>query len=200
MVRGRLAGLLALAALSAVLALVAAPGGRGAPPAGANCEAVGGGSICHFSDPDSYGPVDTGISCGSGQSAFDIFDQGINNGRGTAWFDQNGDLTKITTEDIYSFGQWSNPLTGATVSYTQHNVSTFDLAVPGDITSATWTITGENIYRAPTGAPVLISVGRQVFNFDQSQLISSHGPNAFIRAFYLGDPSAFDQICAALGV
>jgi hypothetical protein len=45
---------------------------------------------------------------------------------------------------------------------------------------------------------VLQAVGRQVFNFDQSQLISSHGPNAFVAAFYEGDPHAFDKICAAL--
>ena len=73
------------------------------------------------------------------------------------------------------------------------------LAVPGDFTSDIVTITGENIYRAGTGAPVLLAVGRQVFNFDQSQLLSSHGPNAFVAAFYEGDPHAFDQICAALG-
>ena len=42
------------------------------------------------------------------------------------------------------------------------------------------------------------AVGRQVFNFDQSQLISSHGPNAFVAAFDEGDSHAFDQICAAL--
>jgi len=191
-------GFLMLATLCGFVALVAAPAGFGAPPPGVACHTVGAGTICQFSNPDSYGPVDTGIVCGSGQDAFDVFDQGVNNAHGTAWFDQNGDLTKVTTENIYSFGQWSNPLTGAVVPYTQHNIETFELAVPGDIASATWTITGENIYRPSTGAPVLIAVGRQVFNFDQSQLISSHGPNAFVAAFYLGDPGAFDRICAAL--
>jgi hypothetical protein len=118
---------------------------------------------------------------------------------GTVWFDENDNLTKVTDKDVYSFGQWSNPLTGATVFDTQHNEETHVLAVPGDFTSDTVTITGENIYRAGTGAPVLLAVGRQVFNFDQSQLLSSHGPNAFVAAFYEGDPHAFDQICAALG-
>jgi hypothetical protein len=43
------------------------------------------------------------------------------------------------------------------------------------------------------------SVGRQMFTFDLSELLSSHGPNAFVDAFYENDPHAFDQICAALG-
>jgi hypothetical protein len=71
--------------------------------------------------------------------------------------------------------------------------------VPGDFTSGIDIITGENIYRTPTGQFVLLAVGRQVFTFDQSELLSSHGPNAFVAAFYENDPHAFDQICAALG-
>jgi hypothetical protein len=46
---------------------------------------------------------------------------------------------------------------------------------------------------------VLISTGRQVFNFDMSELISSAGRNGFIAAFFHGDATAFDQVCAALG-
>jgi hypothetical protein len=59
------------------------------------------------------------------------------------------------------------------VSYTQHNEQTYDLAVPGDFTSATFTITGGNIYRSSTGKHVLLAGGRQVCNFDQSQLIQA---------------------------
>jgi hypothetical protein len=170
-----------------------------ARPQGFTCNTVGGGTICHFSHAEAYGPLDTGIVCGSGVSAFDIFDQAVLTESGTVWFDKSDNLTKLTDKDVYGFGQWSNPITGAAVSYTQHNQETFVLAVPGDFTSAIDTITGENIYRAGTGAPVLLAVGRQVFNFDQSELLSSHGPNAFVAAFYEGDPHAFDQICAALG-
>jgi hypothetical protein len=172
--------------------------GSAARPEKFSCHTVGGGTICQYSHVEAYGPLDTGLVCGSGAGAFDIFDQAVLNESGTVWFDENDNLTKVTDKDVYSFGQWSNPVTGTTVSYTQHNEEAFVLAVPGDFTSATDTITGENIYRARTGAPVLLSAGKQVFNFDQSQLISSHGPNAFVAAFYEGDPHAFDKICAAL--
>jgi hypothetical protein len=50
--------------------------------------------------------------CGSGAKAFDIFDQATLNEYGKVWFDQNGNLTKLTDDDNYSFGEWSNPVTG----------------------------------------------------------------------------------------
>jgi hypothetical protein len=190
--------LVVLAGCCGLLALSFVSAGSAARPEKFNCHTVGGGTICQYSHVEAYGPLDTGLVCGSGAGAFNIFDQAVLNESGTVWFDENDNLTKVTDKDVYSFGQWSNPVTGTTVSYTQHNEETFVLAVPGDFTSATDTITGENIYRARTGAPVLLSAGRQVFNFDQSQLISSHGPNAFVAAFYQGDPHAFDKICAAL--
>jgi hypothetical protein len=107
-------------------------------------------------------------------------------------------LTRRRLHDNYTFGEWSNPLTGKVVSYTQNNLITDVLAVPGDFTSSTQTVTGENIYRAGTGAPVFIATGRQVWNFDESVLISSAGRNGFVAAFFEGDSTAFDALCAAL--
>lgn len=170
-----------------------------ARPQGFTCHTVGGGTICRYSHVEAFGPVDIGIVCGSGADAFDIFDQAVLTESRTFWFDQNDNLTRFTDKDVYSFGQWSNPLTGDVVPYTQHSVQTIVWAVPGDDSTATNTFTGENIYRLPTGKFVLQAVGMQVFNLDQSELFSSHGPNAFVDAFYQGDPHAFDQICAALG-
>ena len=85
-----------------------------------------------------------------------------------------------------------------TVNYTQHNVETDVLAIPGALTSSTQTDTGENIYRTGTGVPVFIATGRQVFNFEGSELLFSAGRNGFIAAFSQGDTTAFDQVCAAL--
>jgi hypothetical protein len=161
--------------------------------------ATGSGTICRADVPFSYGPVDTGITCGSGTGAFDIFDTGVAVENRTRIYDQNGDLTKRVVDIRYSFGQWSNPLTGAVVSYTEHGVETYVLAVPGVPKTATLTITGENMFKAGNGAPVFIAAGRQVFNFDMSELYSSAGRNDFIAAFFQGDTDAFDAACAALG-
>ena len=191
--------LVLLAGLCALLALFVVPVSSATRTEGFSCQPVGGGTICRDFIVERMGPLDTGIACGGGAGGFDIFDQFVDNQTRTVWLDENGNPTRFTDHDVYSFGQWSNPLTGDVVPYTQDNVADFVLAVPGDFTTATQTVTGENIYRLPTGKFVFQAVGMQVFNWDQSVLFSSHGPNGFVDAFYENDPHAFDQICAALG-
>jgi hypothetical protein len=176
------------------------PVGSATRQEGFSCQPVGGGTICRDFLVEVKPLEEQDIVCGSGAGAFHVFDQFVDNQTRTLWLDENGNPTRFTDHDVYSFGQWSNPLTGDVVPYTQHNLETIVWAVPGDDTTATDTITGENIYRLPTGGKfVLQAVGMQVFNIDQSELLSSHGPNAFVAAFYEGDPHAFDQICAVLG-
>jgi hypothetical protein len=193
--------LVVLAAFCGLLGLaVVVPVSSAATPKDYSCQTVGGGKICRWSHVEVRGPEKQDIVCGSGAEAFNVFDQFVDNESRTWWWDENGNLTNYTDHDVYSFGQWSNPLTGDVVPYTQHNVENVDFSVPGDVNNATNTFTGENIYRLPTGGKFLLqAVGRQVFNWDQSVLFSSHGPNAFVDAFYENDPHAFDQICAALG-
>jgi hypothetical protein len=203
---------LVVAAASGVIATAASAGvvlaatGRAAadtslnppPPDFLTCKAVGSGTICDGTRTISYGPDDSGLVCGSGASAFDIFDSGTFNQYAIRYYDTEGNLTRRRIHDYYTFGEWSNPLTGKVVSYTQNNLITDVLAVPGDFTSSTQTVTGENIYRAGAGAPVFIATGRQVWNFDESVLISSAGRNGFVAAFFEGDATAFDALCAAL--
>jgi hypothetical protein len=191
--------LLVVAGFVGLLALfVVAPLSQARPPVD-RCQAVGGGgTICRTSDVITMGPDDTGFVCGSGADAFDIFDQSVHNEAVTEWFDENGNLTYREDHDVYSFGQWSNPTTGATVPYTQHNVEIDRFPVPGDFTTATITFTGENIYRPTTGPPVLMEVGQQVFNFND-ELLYTHGPNELIGFVYGLDPHGLDGICAALG-
>lgn len=193
----------------AATALTAGPASAGpptpqtlTPPPSSDytCSPDGNGTTCRAADLDvAYGPSDNGISCGSGSTAFDTFDQGFLSERKTRWYDANGNLTKREIRQSWD-SYWSNPLSGKTVPYTQHNVVTDVLAVPGDLTSSTQTTTGENIYRdgSGTGQPILFATGRQVWNFDQSELISSTPHNDFIKAFVDGDPTVFDAVCAAL--
>jgi hypothetical protein len=161
------AGLLGLLALFA-----AVPVGFAGHPVPYACNPVGGGgSICRSSEVIAAGPDDTGIVCGSGADAFDIFDQSAHTETRTEWYDENWNLTFRQDHDVYSFGQW-----------------------------ATMTFYGENIYRPPTGAPVLLEVGQQVFKFaDFDVFLGSHGPNELIGALVGLDPHGLDGICAALG-
>jgi hypothetical protein len=198
-----LAGALVAAALFAGGAAAGHPTSQAlnpAPPPDYTCSSNGSGTICRAANLDvPYGPSDNDIWCGSGANAFDTFDQGFVSERKTRWYDAAGNMTKREIRQGWD-SYWSNPLSGKIVPYTQHNIETDVLAVPGDITSSTETTTGENIYRdgSGTGKPILFSTGRTVWNFDQSELISTTPHNPFVDAFVYGDFSVFDGICAAL--
>jgi hypothetical protein len=164
------------------------------PPDFLVCKAVGAGTICEGTRTEVLAPEVTDVSCGT----FNIIDSSTLHERVKRYYDVNGNLTRRSIHDSFTSGQWSNALTGTKVFYTQNNVTVDVLAVPGDFSSSTQTTTGEVIIRAGTAAPVLIATGRQVFNAGTGELISSAGRNAFIAAFFEGDTTAFDDVCAAL--
>ena len=91
------------------------------PPSFETCMTVGNGTICQGHRTLSYGPVNAGIVCGSGASTFDIFDSATFDHVAKRSYDQNGNLTRRDIHENYSTGQFSNPLTGAVVPYTQHD-------------------------------------------------------------------------------
>jgi hypothetical protein len=161
------------------------------------CKTVGNGTICQGDRTQSYGPVDAGIVCGSGASAFDVFDSATFDQGAKRYYDQNGNLTRRVIHENYSSGQFSNPLTGAVVPYTQHDNITDVLAVPGDISSATRTFTGENIFKPAHGAPVNLNAGRVVTAPDGTIEFRS-GPQDFLDYFVNGDTSVIQKLCAAI--
>jgi hypothetical protein len=167
------------------------------PPSYETCKAVGSGTICQGATTVSYGPEDTGIVCGSGGSAFDIFDTGTYDRHAARYYDQNGNLTGRVKHDQYTSAQFSNPLTGATVPYTQSNTTTDVLAVPGDLSTATETNVGENNYTVPHLRAVFLNAGRTVTSPDGS-LDFEAGPQGFL-AYFDGDASVLQPLCAALG-
>ncbi len=168
------------------------------PPSFETCKTVGNGTICQGEETVSFGPVDTGIVCGSGSSAFDVFDgPDVFDLAAIRYYDQNGNLTKRVIHENYSVGQFSNPLNGAVVPYTQHTISTDVLAVPGDLTTTTNTTTGEVIVKPAHGAPVFADVGRAVSAFDGT-LEFQAGRDSSIDYFVEGDTSVVQKLCAAL--
>jgi len=169
------------------------------PPSFETCKAVGNGTICSGSRVEpAYGPVGTGLICGSGTSAFEIQDSGTDiQHHAMRVYDQNGKLTRrVFTDDFVS--AFSSPVTGATVPYRQHNITTDVFAVPGDESTATRTITGETNFTVPGMGAVFLNAGRTVFAPDGSEVFSA-GPNGFDAYFISGDASAVQKLCAALG-
>jgi hypothetical protein len=167
------------------------------PPSFENCKTVGNGFICEGARTEPYGATDTGIACGTGTGAFDIFDQGTDYQHAIRFYDTDGNLTRRVIYDHY-FSQWSNPLTGAAVPYMQHNTTTDVLAVPGDFTSATTTTTGEANFTVPHMGAVFLNAGKVVFGADGT-LEFSAGPQGFVDYFNNGNTAALAELCTALG-
>jgi hypothetical protein len=176
------------------------------PPSWQTCKAVGEGTICEGDNIESYGPIDTAdegppLVCGSGTSAFHVFDAGTDEYSVWKKFDTDGNLVRRVFHDHYTFGQFSNPLTGKAVPYTQTDTRIDELAVPGDLSSATETTTWEGLVHLPgAGAPVFWNSGRTVQFPIGGTTEFSAGRLGFWQLFVDGDTSVLDPLCAALGV
>jgi hypothetical protein len=168
------------------------------PPPEYTCTPTGNGTICQAHDVFIDELQDIGIACGSGANTFDILGQGAGKEVKRRFYDANGNFTERISIRQYSFGQFRNPLTGAIVPFTQTASETDVLLVPGDPSAGeTMSVRGENMYRDPvTHKTVLFNAGLVVTAPDGSVEFSA-GPQSFL-AYFGGDASIVDQLCAAL--
>ena len=98
-----------------------------------SCQTVGGGTTCQYSVKGVSASWTPALLCGSGErerSTSSTKPSSPNPGK-ISFKDENDNLTKVTDKDGYSFGQWSNPVTGDVVSSTKHNEETFLFAHTG---------------------------------------------------------------------
>ena len=98
--------------------------------------------------------------------------------------------------DHYPFAEFSNPLSGKAIPYTQTDTRIDVLAVPGDLSSATETTTWGSLVHLPgAGAPVFWNSGRTV----QFPINGTTEFRAGRLGFFDGDTSVIEPLCAALG-
>jgi len=168
-----------------------------APPSFETCKATGTQTICQGARTlPPYGPDDTGIACGSGANAFDIFDSGVESQVAARYYDADGNLTRRVIHQT-QVSMFSNLANGMAIPYVLKNNITDVLAVPGDFDSGIETITGENNFTVPGMGAVFLNAGRTVGNADQ--LDFSAGPQGFLDYFVNGDTSVVTELCSALG-
>ena len=202
-VHPRQVGFLSVSALAMLLWAVAASAASAAtltppPQSFERCHAAGGQTICEGNLTATNGLEATGIVCGSGPDAFEIYDDG-----GTViehaarWYDVNGDLTRRVVKQTWLVSAWTNPQAGTSVTYRQTNVVTDVLAVPGDLGSSTETTTGVVDFILPGSGAIVRDVGKTVFGFDGT-LEFQGGSHPFVDYFVDGDTTVFDPICSAL--
>jgi hypothetical protein len=159
--------------------------------------ATGSGAICQGSlAPAPYGPSDNQLFCGTGANAFDTLDGGVESERAVRYYDQNGNLIRRVVH-FDDDGQWSNAITGVAVPYKQHNIITDVLATPGDLSSITETWTGGIVFTLPHQGELAVDAGRITVAPDGSFEFTSARHD--ILNYVLGDTSALQKLCAALG-
>jgi len=168
------------------------------PPSEFNpvCERVGSGTICtvNFSDPPFAGG--SGLVCGSGANAYEIFQFQNRTVQGHRYYDQNGNLTRRHFREVVD-GTLTNPLNHKALSYSGGLTRVHDLAVPGDIASGTESFTGSVRTYLPEGGTVLLEAGRLIQTEDGT-LLSEKGPHPLLDYFVFGDTAALQTLCDAL--
>ena len=163
------------------------------PPDFYTCSPNGGGTICRASRVEHEDPVPVEGFC-----SVDMFDQGDIHQQLTRRYDAEGNWTERVVRDRWLNSFWSAPSTGNTIPYTQRDITTDRLGVPGDPDTITETQVGENQYTDPvTHKKVLHSVGRTVFS-PTGDLLESSGQQPFLAYFGGQDPHACDNLCAAI--
>jgi hypothetical protein len=166
-----------------------------APPDGYTCTANGTGTVCHLDATNVFDPAPSGIVCGDGATAFDVFDQATRRLVATRWYDRDGNLVKRIRENWFSDARFST-VTGSAVDYRQHDTDTDYFAVPGDLGSATIYSQNSLVATAPGWGVVAMEAGRTVVDADGN--VEQNGRRD-LSDYFVGDPTSLDRLCAALG-
>jgi hypothetical protein len=154
------------------------------PPDFYTCRATADGAICRAHTVDPYENEPTGIFCGD----IEILDSGVRDVQATRWYDGDGNLTRRLRTFLFRDAYLSNPATGRTLSYSQHNADDEDLGVPGDLASATLSSSGHLSITASGFGPVLMDTGHIVVS-PEGDVLARSGVSRLDA----------DDLCAALG-
>jgi hypothetical protein len=154
------------------------------PPDFYSCSATGSGAICRAHTVEPYENEPTGIFCGD----VEILDSGVRDVRATRWYDGDGNLTRRFRTFQFRDAHLSNPATGRTLPYSQHNADDEDLGIPGDLASATLSSSGHLSINAPGFGPVLVDTGHIVVSPEGDVLAASGVSRLDV-----------DDLCSALG-
>lgn len=168
------------------------------PPAFESCKAIGSGTLCQGSRVLVEPQFDTGIVCGSGASAFDIYYGDTIDQVASRTYNLDGNLTNRFIEERYTAAGFVNPTTGASLPVIAHDVISDVLAVPGDGSSATETTTGQFTVTTPGNGALLLNAGRVVQRAADGVTEFQAGPHQFLELIN-GDPTITQRLCDALG-
>jgi hypothetical protein len=159
------------------------------------CERVGNGIICElaFTDPLIVDEP-SGVVCGTTELLISQTRSVV----GKRFYDADGLLLRRHFHEDVS-GTWTNPVTGATASFTGGAMILHDLAVPGDVAGGTTRSSGSvRIYIPGAGTILLADAGHTVLDEATGTVLAQSGQHPFEAYFGNGDTSALDELCSAL--
>jgi hypothetical protein len=144
----------------------------------------------------SYGPEDTGITCGSGTAAFDVYDSATVTRNDKNVFDNDGNFIRTLRHET-SVGRLTNPLTGTSLDYTAQMNTEFVLGTAqGDILTSR----GEMNVTAAGQGVVLQNAGLLIDMLGpESETFIERGPKEELDYFLQGDAALVQKLCGALG-
>jgi hypothetical protein len=167
------------------------------PPDTYSCRATGSGATCAASIVEPFELLPSGIFCGSGAGTYEVLDSGTRIVNAKRWYDRNGNLTRRERVTRFSGLHLSNPLNGRSVAYQQHNTDWDVLAVPGDLSTSTFTGHGHLTITVPGVGTVLHEAGRTIVGPD-GMVEAQSGPSD-LSDYFGGDAAVVAELCAALG-
>jgi len=159
------------------------------------CEKDGNQTICtvQFSDPPFAGG--SGVICGSGANAYEVFQFQNRSVQGRRYYERNGNLTRRHFREVFD-GTLTNPLSHTSLSFSGGDTHLHDLAVPGDINTGTEATTGSVRIFLRNGGTFPIDIGR-ILDSDHG-ILSESGQHPFLDYFVFGDTTALQPLCDAL--
>ena len=160
------------------------------------CERVGNKIICEvvFTDPPIVDEP-SGVVCAGTELLFSQTRSVV----GKRFYGADGLLLRRHFHDDVS-GTWTNPVTGATATFSGGSMTLHDLAVPGDAGSGISRNSGSvRIYFPDGGTIIHQDAGNLVIDEGTGTLLSQSGQHPFVDFFENGDATALDEFCSALG-
>jgi hypothetical protein len=161
----------------------------------ATCLRDGGHITCTlaFQDPDVVNEP-SGIVCGSTELLFSQTRSVV----GKRFYNADGALLQRHFRE-YLGGTFTNPDTGRSATWTQHDTVLHDLAVPGDLATGTTKISGlmTRVSGVP-GGTVLTDSGHTIIDPATDEVASASAHHPFDSYFRLGDTTALAPLCNAL--
>ena len=159
------------------------------------CERTGVQTICTlaFSD-ETITDEPSGIFCDDIEILFSQ-DRSV---VGKRFYDADGNLTRRHFRE-YMTGSLTNPETGTTIWWDQHDTILHDLSTPGDVDSGTISFSGLiSRFFTSSGQTVLVDSGTTRFDEGADELLHA-GNNHPLDAYFVGgDSAALQPLCDAL--